>query len=50
MPSTKRVLLVDDDEMLRASLAEQLAADGSYEPVEAATYREGLRQILAEHG
>lgn len=46
MPSTKRVLLVDDDEMLRVSLAEQLSADGTYEPVEAATYREGLQKGL----
>jgi DNA-binding response OmpR family regulator len=46
MPSTKRVLLVDDDEMLRVSLAEQLAADGTYEPVEGATYREGLQKGL----
>jgi len=44
MPSTKRVLLVDDDEMLRVSLAEQLAADGAYDPVEASTYREGLQK------
>lgn len=40
MPSAKRVLLVDDDEMLRNSLAEQLRAE-SYEPVEAATLTEG---------
>ena len=44
MPSTKRVLLVDDDEMLRVSLAEQLAADGTYEPIEASTFREGLQK------
>ena len=37
MPSTKRVLLVDDDAMLRASLAEQLTAEGGYIPVEAGT-------------
>ena len=41
MPSARRVLVVDDDEMLRASLAEQFEANG-YEPVEAATYGEGL--------
>lgn len=35
MPSLKRVLLVDDDAMLRASLAEQLAGEGVFEPVEA---------------
>jgi len=35
MPSAKRVLLVDDDSMLRHSLAEQLAAEGSYTIVEA---------------
>ena len=42
MPSAKRVLLVDDDAMLRASLAEQLRAGDAYEPVEAATAAEGL--------
>lgn len=41
MPIAKRVLLVDDDEMLRSSLAEQLAAGGEYAPVEAATCEEG---------
>ena len=35
MPSLKRVLLVDDDAMLRTSLAEQLGSEGDYEPVEA---------------
>jgi DNA-binding response OmpR family regulator len=35
MPTPKRVLLVDDDTMLRSSLAEQLAADGPYAVTEA---------------
>jgi len=41
MPSAKRVLVVDDDEMLRTSLAEQFAANG-YVPVEAQDYAEGF--------
>ena len=41
MPSAKRVLLVDDDTMLRSSLAEQLASEGSYAIVEAGTCAEG---------
>jgi len=40
MPSAKRVLLVDDDPILRASLAEQLAQDGVYLVVEAGSAAE----------
>src|ERR1044071_1000068 len=40
MASTKRVLLVDDDSMLRASLAEQLASAGAYSVAEAANCEE----------
>jgi len=46
MPSVKRVLLVDDDEMLRASLAEQFATEGNYEVVEGGSFREGLEKGL----
>jgi DNA-binding response OmpR family regulator len=40
MPSAKRVLLLDDDGMLRGSIAEQLVAEGDYQPVEAGTVAE----------
>ena len=33
MPNAKRVLLIDDDVMLRSSLAEQIAADDGYQVV-----------------
>lgn len=41
MPTPKRVLLVDDDVMLRASLAEQLSQDGSHRVVEAGSCAQG---------
>lgn len=44
MPSERRVLLVDDDAMLRGSLAEQFAGDGVFTPVEAGSYAEGLEK------
>ena len=53
MPSAKRVLLVDDDVMLRQSLAEQLASEGAYTIIEAGTVaearekaREGLYEFM----
>jgi DNA-binding response OmpR family regulator len=46
MPSSKRVFLVDDDDMLRESLAEQFAI-GGFEPVGAASATEARVQGLA---
>ena len=51
MPNAKRVLLVDDDDMLRSSLAEQLAQEDGFIPVEAASgaeARERARDGLYE--
>ena len=48
MASAKRVLLVDDDAVLRASLAEQLAQEGPYIVIEAASAAEA--RALAKEG
>ncbi|HEY2446268.1 MAG TPA: response regulator transcription factor [Rhizomicrobium sp.] len=48
MPSAKRVLLVDDDAMLRSSLAEQLQQDDGFSPVEAGSCAEA--RLLAREG
>lgn len=48
MPVIKRVLLVDDDAMLRESLAEQLEHDDGFAPVQAGSCGEARR--LANEG
>jgi DNA-binding response OmpR family regulator len=48
MPTAKRVLLVDDDDMLRSSLAEQLGQEDGFQPVEAANCAEA--RMRAEEG
>jgi DNA-binding response OmpR family regulator len=45
MPTAKRLLLVDDDAMLRASLAEQFAAEGEYDPIEAGSCEEARAKV-----
>src|SRR5437764_14269613 len=45
MPSAKRVLLVDDDDMLRSSLAEQLGQENGFQPVEAASCAEARERV-----
>ena len=44
----RRILLVDDDESLRKTLAEQLALDGEFACVEAGTAADALKVALAE--
>ena len=43
----RRILIVDDDEMLRDSLAEQLALHPEFEVAQAGTAGEGLEQVKA---
>ncbi|HEY4275402.1 MAG TPA: response regulator transcription factor [Rhizomicrobium sp.] len=47
MPGIKRILLVDNDGLLRGSLAEQLTREGAYTVVEAASMAEA-RSLAAE--
>ena len=47
MPSAKRVLLVDGDPVLRASLAEQLAKEGPYEIAAAGSIAEARGMLDA---
>jgi DNA-binding response OmpR family regulator len=45
--AAKKILLVDDDDNLRRTLAEQLSLDGEFEAEEAATAAEGLQKAKA---
>jgi DNA-binding response OmpR family regulator len=45
--AAKKILLVDDDDNLRRTLAEQLTLDGAFEAAEAATAAEGLAKAKA---
>jgi DNA-binding response OmpR family regulator len=44
MPALPRILLVEDDPILRTFLADNLSADG-FEPIIAETVRDGLREL-----
>jgi DNA-binding response OmpR family regulator len=48
MPGPRPVLIVDDDAGLSATLAEQLAVNGEFAPVEAATLAEAAARLGAE--
>jgi DNA-binding response OmpR family regulator len=48
MPSARHILLVDDDAILRSSLAEQLAREGAYTIVEAADIGEARKRAGEE--
>lgn len=45
----KRILMVDDDEALRGSLAEQLQLHEDFEPITAGTAAEGLKLARQDH-
>jgi CheY-like chemotaxis protein len=47
MAGARPILIVDDDPTLRATLMEQLALEGEFAPVEAATAGEAERLLTA---
>jgi len=49
MSSAKKILIIDDDEMLRSSLVEQFALHEEFTPFEAETGAAGLERVKLEH-
>lgn len=49
MGVTRKILVVEDDDELRGTLAEQLAAHPDFETIEVATAEAGIRAATAEH-
>ncbi|MCQ4160499.1 response regulator transcription factor [Roseomonas sp. GC11] len=47
MTGPRPILIVDDDDALRVTLSEQLALDGEFAPLEAATVGEATSQLLS---
>ena len=45
----KKILLIDDDDALRASLAEQLQLHEEFQTVEASNATEGINLAKSEH-
>lgn len=49
MSTTKKILLVDDDEILRETLKEQFSLHDELQVIEAATATSGVKLLKAEH-
>ncbi len=49
MSTAKKILLIDDDEMLRESLVEQFALHEEFQPMAVASAADAIQHVKAEH-
>lgn len=49
MSTAKKILLIDDDEMLRESLVEQFALHEEFQPMAVASASDAIQHVKAEH-